>query len=176
VFYNGAPGTEFQIFPKIVERISPSAFDRALRENQDVAALFNHDPNWVLGRNTSGTMRLGSDGAGLRYEIDLDDTSTARDVAAYVKRGDVTGSSFTFIPVATERRVDGDTVILTRVDVNLIDVGPVTFPAYTGTTAGMRSESLLEEARAAIAESVACRDVRERRIREMEIQWLDVIP
>lgn len=142
VFYSASDpqGTEYRLWEGMLERIAPTAFNRALNENHDVRALFNHDMNFLLGRTTAGTLRLSTDTKGLRYEIDLPDTQAGRDVATSIARGDVTGSSFTF--QATGRKIEesGDKTIRTITDVHLIDVGPVTFPAYTGTTAGMRSQ------------------------------------
>ena len=40
---------------KIMERIMPGAFDRALEEDNDVLGLFNHDQNQLLGRRSIGT-------------------------------------------------------------------------------------------------------------------------
>ena len=54
-------------------------------------ALFNHERGALLGRTCSGTLRLSEDGTGLRYEIDLPDTTVGRDVAALLERGDLTG-------------------------------------------------------------------------------------
>ena len=80
------PGTEFEVFSGVRERIVSGAFDRAIRETQDVRGLFNHDPNMLLGRTESGTLRLESNKRGLRYEIDLPDTSAGRDVRASILR------------------------------------------------------------------------------------------
>lgn len=38
------------------ERIEPTAFDNA--DISDVRALFNHDPNMLLARSSSGTLQL----------------------------------------------------------------------------------------------------------------------
>lgn len=143
VFYRaGEPGTEFQLHEDMVERIHPTAFARALRDRHDVRALFNHDPSLLLGRSTAGTLRLSTDSRGLRYEIDLPDTSVGRDVAESIKRGDITGSSFAFTPAISEFSESGGMTVRTIRDVALYDVGPVTYPAYEGTTAGMRSKEL----------------------------------
>jgi HK97 family phage prohead protease len=138
----GDAGTEYRLAPDIVERISPAAFNRALQEKQDTRGLFNHDPNMILGRASSGTMRLSTDAKGLRYEIDLPDTQTGKDVAASIARGDLSGSSFSFrINGKSGQRFEkGDSFDVRHIlDVDLYDVGPVTFPAYEGTTTAMRS-------------------------------------
>jgi HK97 family phage prohead protease len=48
----------------------------------------------VLGRNKSGTLRLSEDNIGLHYQVDLPDTTYARDLAISMERGDVSQSSF----------------------------------------------------------------------------------
>ena len=140
VFYrDDDPGTEYELFEGLVERIMPGAFDRAIQEADDCRALFNHNPDLCLGRSTAGTLRLSIDATGLRYEIDPPDTAAGRDVQVSLQRGDITGSSFTFLPDdMTWREKDGVTIREVR-SVQLFDLGPVTFPAYTSSTAGMRS-------------------------------------
>lgn len=143
VFYReGEAGTEYRLAEDVVERISPTAFKRALDEKQDARGLFNHDPNMLLGRAAAGTLRLSTDSRGLRYEIDLPDTQTGKDVAASISRGDLTGSSFSFrINGKSGQRFEKAKGYDVRhiVDVDLYDVGPVTFPAYEGTTTAVRS-------------------------------------
>lgn len=160
VFYReGDEGTEFRLWADIVERIRPGAFDRAIRED-DVRSFFNHDPNWVLGRNRAGTLRLSVDQVGLRYEIDAPDTQAVRDhVISPIERGDLDGSSFMFIPrrVTWEEVSDGEQALVIRwiEEVELWEVGPVVFPAYESTTSGVRGvadgEISLAEARASHA-------------------------
>lgn len=133
-----------------VEQIAPGAFDKAIGRD-DVRALFNHDENLVLGRTTSGTLKLSVDSRGLRYEITPPDTSTARDLAELIGRGDVTQSSFCFRASAEEWNWDAEPPVRTLLDLELYDVSPVTFPAYDDTDVAMRSdaERSLAEARAA---------------------------
>lgn len=136
------------------ERIQPGAFDRALAELQDVRALFNHDPNHVLGRTKSGTLRLTTDSTGLRYDVDLPNTQTAKDLAESVNRGDVSGSSFAFSVTASGQEIersDGQTY-RNITDANLFDVSVVTYPAYESATSVMRSKENLEEAKQAVSD------------------------
>jgi HK97 family phage prohead protease len=142
-FWNGEAGTQYALAPGLRERIMPTAFDRCLRERQDVRGLFNHSADLLLGRTASGTMRLVVDGRGLRYEIDLPDTQIGRDVATSIERGDLSGSSFSFRIVkqtfSMSSAPDAEDDIRLIEDVDVYDVGPVTFPAYEATTAGMRA-------------------------------------
>ena len=146
-------GTQYELMPEYFERIKPGAFDRALAEGQDVRALFNHDPNHVLGRSKSGTLRMTADSVGLRYEVDMPNTQTARDLAESVKRGDVSGSSFAFSVTSEgqeiERAKDGNTYRNIK-DADLYDVSVVTYPAYESATSGIRTAENVEEARAAL--------------------------
>jgi HK97 family phage prohead protease len=79
------------------ERIEPGAFKRVLATTPDVVCLFNHQDNCVLGRTTSGTLRLREDSNGLAFECDLPDTQAGRDTYASVQRGDLNGCSFAFM-------------------------------------------------------------------------------
>ncbi len=150
VFYRADdPGTQYTLWQDAVERIMPTAFDAALREGDDVRGLFNHDVSLILGRKAAGTCRLFVDEVGLRYEIDPPDSPTGKNVLEAVARGDVTGSSFSFLVYSgkrgrvvwvDEKQADGRLLSIREIhDLELLDVGPVTFPAYTSTTAGSRS-------------------------------------
>ena len=130
-----------------IEKIKVGAFDEVLK-NSDARAQFNHDPNLLLGRESSGTLRLDSNSVGLRFEIDVPDTSAGHDVLTLVKRGDLQGCSFAFT-VAEEKWEHTDKAKSERTIIRigeLYDVGPVTFPAYPDTTVAARS---LDAAKAA---------------------------
>ena len=120
------------------ERIAPGAFADSL--GNDVRALFNHNPDLILGRTKAGTLALEEDKRGLRVEIDPPDTQVARDLMESVKRGDISQMSFGFFTLDDdfERKRDG-TIIRTLKKVDLFDVSPVTFPAYPQTKIAMRS-------------------------------------
>ncbi|MBR1230216.1 HK97 family phage prohead protease [Bradyrhizobium sp. AUGA SZCCT0176] len=123
------------------EQISPGAFADAI-ETDDVRALFNHDPNFVLGRNRSKTLRMSEDARGLAIEIKLPDTQTVRDlVVAPIERGDVSQMSFGFSvkPGGQDWAKDDEgRVIRTLKRVRLFDVSPVTYPAYQQTDIAVR--------------------------------------
>jgi uncharacterized protein len=146
------------------EVVRPGAFSRAIAEAQDVRALWNHDANFILGRTTSGTLKLREDEKGLWSETELLDTQTVRDlVVAPIRRGDVSGMSFAFVvandgaevrtrkedgTVVVERtgervtfRRDGDRMIEERelLRLDLYDVSPVVYPQYDGTDVYLRS-------------------------------------
>jgi HK97 family phage prohead protease len=78
-----------------IEKVKPSAFNKTIRE-ADVRALWNHDPQYVLGRSGAGTLELSIDQSGLYYRSLLPNTSYAKDLAALLERRDVRESSFTF--------------------------------------------------------------------------------
>jgi len=138
--------TEYRLWPGAVERIKRGAFDGVVG-TADVRALFNHDPNQLLGRTKAGTLKLSVDDYGLRYEVTPSDTTSYRDVVELLKRGDIDGSSFQFAARDSWEAVDGKEIRTIEEVTTLLDVGPVTFPAYTGTTSNARSE--FAEARSA---------------------------
>lgn len=138
VFYReGDPTTEYQLGDNMFERIMPGAFSKAI--NGDIRSLFNHDPNIVLGRTTAGTLKLSIDARGLIYESTPPDTQLVRDqVLSPIQRQEVTGSSFMFYPSDTSWR-EKDGIYYREInEVELLEVGPVTFPAYEGSTTGVR--------------------------------------
>jgi HK97 family phage prohead protease len=120
-----------------VERIDPGAFGlvaerRGRRKPLETRALWNHDPNYPLARYP-GTLRMTVDEVGLRYEFPVPDTTYGRDIASNIRAQIVKGSSFSFtVPSGGDSWAveDGRSVrTIQRID-SLLDVGPVTFPAY----------------------------------------------
>ena len=112
---------------------------RAGAAADDVRALLNHNPDLLLGRTSSGTLRLWEDARGLRYEIHPPDTEAGRTVAELIRRGDLTGASFAFKMVrqqlTTERRGDRIVTVRSLLECSLGDVSIATFAAYAGATA-----------------------------------------
>lgn len=140
VFFNASDveGTEYWLWDDVRERIAPGAFNDQL--SGDVRSFFNHDDSMVLGRTTSGTLRLSVTAQGLAYDV------TPPNAAAWlienIERGDVNGASFMFnvLRASWTEEVINSRTIYTRIieALELLEVGPVTWPAYTGTTATLQ--------------------------------------
>lgn len=122
------------------EVIEPGAFDDVLDRSPDVFALFNHLPEAVLARSTSGTLRLSVDDKGLAYSFDMPDTTLGRDLTEMMERGDVYSSSFAFLVDRAEfRKEGGKTVRYISKIKDLVDVSVVTTPAYPEASSAIRS-------------------------------------
>ncbi len=124
------------------EEVAPGAFKRAIKEQQDVRALWNHDSNLVLGRTKANTLQLREDDEGLAVEISPPQAQWANDMMESVRRGDVDQMSFQFNVIKDEWRTEEGEMRRRLIDVDLRDVSPVTFPAYTETGIQLRSLGL----------------------------------
>lgn len=124
-----------------VEVIAPGAATKTLSE-ADVLAYAYHESSAMLGRTSSGTLRLSEDDHGVPFEIDLPQTTTGRDLAELVRRGDVKGSSFGFRTIAdtwNENDPEPPGVLRTVTELALHHVAPTPDPAYPDTEAALRS-------------------------------------
>jgi len=123
------------------EEIMPGALDNIL--NDDVRALFNHDPNMVLARsvNGEGTLQLMVDETGLKYRYETPNVSYAKDLTENIRLGNVSQSSFGF-SIDEQEWIERDGELPLRQITSLkrlYDVSPVTYPAYQDTSVGKRS-------------------------------------
>jgi HK97 family phage prohead protease len=129
------------------EVLAPGCFKDALARS-DIRALYNHEPDHLLGRTTSGTLRLAEDEVGLRMECDLPDTQLGRDLAELCRRGDLTGQSFSFTTDSDSWDYSASPPLRTvRAVGELYDVGPVTYPAYSDTSVACRAYNKALETR-----------------------------
>lgn len=126
------------------EIVAPGAFTRALRENQDVRLLVNHE-GLPLARTASGTLTLSEDARGLAIAADLEPSDP--DVQALlpkVTRGDLNQMSIAFV-VQKESWAYGRGSapdVRTIQDVDLWDVSVVTYPANANTSASLRAAGI----------------------------------
>lgn len=162
------PATQYQLWSDTFERLLPGAFKSAIARPDDVRCLFNHDPNNILGRTTSGTCKLTVDDKGLFFEAELPDSPVGQTVAEAIRRKDITGCSFSFDVIKctwTEDASGANGSIWYRdiTDVQLYDVGPVTFPAYEATDVDMASaRSSLDQFKAQRQVPAHVREARRR--------------
>jgi len=126
------------------EMLIPGAFQRSLQSDRNVACLFNHNPDQILGTKRAGTLSVSEDARGLKFRCDVANTSTGRDVYNLVKRGDLGDCSFAF-KIAGPDGEDwdddcedpdtGERIAVRKVSrADLFDVSCVQSPAYSGTS------------------------------------------
>lgn len=153
------------------EQIAPGAFVEAIGKD-DVRALWNHNPDHVLGRNMAKTLLLSEDSRGLAIEIVPPDTQMARDLMISMERGDVSQMSFGFSVRPNGQNWGKDEegrVVRTLTNVRLYDVSPVTFPAYPQTDVAVRcmGEWMIENQR---EEQVPDTSIIRRRLDLLEME------
>ena len=162
--------------PAFREKIRAGAFKKALEGEPDIRALFNHNPDLILGRTISGTLEVRERTRGLWSAITPPDTQTGRDVVKNIERGDITQMSFGFTIDKDEWFEDAEgNVTRTIVSVDrLFDISPVTFPAYADTEVAVRSmQTWIEGGKRSVPEfmkgidiPVYSREERHRRVRD----------
>lgn len=125
------------------EIILPTAIDNNLLIRSDVKALYEHDRERLLARSKQGkgTLKLSIDSHGLRYEFEAPHTSLGNTVIELIKRGDLAGSSFAFVPEFKKIEKKGKISIVTITKIKaLYDVSIVIDPAYPETETGLRNK------------------------------------
>jgi HK97 family phage prohead protease len=132
---------ETELWEGSYEILSRGAFDKSL--NNDIRALWNHNTQYVLGRNKSGSLEIKADEKGLFGVIKLPKTQYAQDLYELVKRGDVDQCSFGFNIVSEELEELASGGYRWRInEIDLHEISVVTFPAYENTTVQARSKEV----------------------------------
>ncbi|KAA0944159.1 HK97 family phage prohead protease [Sporosarcina sp. ANT_H38] len=125
-------------FRRFREQFKKGAFTETL-DNEDQRFLWSHDTSKVLGRTKNNTLRLSEDEIGLRFELDLPNTTLGNDTYESIKRGDVDGVSFGFQMRKQEMdESDEDNIVRTVVQAKLLEVSAVAFPAYPDSEVSAR--------------------------------------
>jgi HK97 family phage prohead protease len=147
------------------EQCSPGMVTKTLREG-DQRFFLDHNPFYIVSRRSAGTLSLTSDDHGLVVDSALDDRlSYVRDFKANVDNRNITGMSFGMKVVkdswAKERvtRSDGqdlDVEVRTLLEVQLVEVSAVTFPAYGSTQASLKTIATALRQRGDL-EAIECR-------------------
>ena len=139
-----------------IERIAQGAFKKSLKSRMPIKMYMNHDSSMLLASTRSKTLRLQEDSKGLLVEADLPDTTVGRDLSVLMKRGDVDSMSFGFSVPAGGDKWSDDGMSRELRQVRLHEVSVVTgFPAYTATSASVRSLDILAERTGVDADKLA---------------------
>lgn len=126
-------------FGEFIEKIVAGAFGRALKRNDDVRILLNHNPERDLGGTGSGELELTEDSIGLHARAIITDEQVINDA----KHNNLVGWSFGFADREVEILQDSETGLpLRRVkDLDLFEVSILNrekTPAYNGTLVEVR--------------------------------------
>jgi HK97 family phage prohead protease len=120
-----------------IEYVAPGAFKRSLQSRNEVKLLWNHDSGEPLASLRGGTMQLVEDSVGLRVTAKLPNTTRGRDIAELLRTKVIDSMSFGFNVIKDSWSRDGQTRTLESV--RLFETSIVSFPAYSATTATVRS-------------------------------------
>lgn len=133
---------ETNLFDNIYEEVDPQSITNSL-ENNDIRCLFNHQTDLVLGRTGNKTLELRADENGLfgKVKINKEDRQ-AMDILARIERGDINACSFGFNILNEEVVERADSVKFILKEIDLVEVSPVTFPAYPTTEISARNKDL----------------------------------
>lgn len=132
-------------YRKFREQFNKGAFADSLK-NDDQRFLWSHDNSKVLGRIRNKTLRLEEDSTGLRFELDLPNTTLGNDTYESIKRGDVDGVSFGFKMESEEiAEPDDDLMLRTVTKARLFEISAVAFPAYPDSEVSARGYDALKQ-------------------------------
>lgn len=123
------------------EKIRAGAFKNTISDkSNNIRALWNHNRDIVLGSVGNGTLKLGEDDRGLRFELEIANTQAGRDAFVSIERRDVDGMSFSFGAVRQEwDETNPADIIRTLIEVSCSEVSPTAFPAYEATSVNTRT-------------------------------------
>lgn len=125
---------------QFIERICKGAFKKALKRNDDVHILLNHDWNRDLGSTKQGNLELEEDNIGLRVRACITDP----EVVKKARNGDLVGWSFGFRDRDVENSIRDGVPHRAVKDLDLAEVSILDrtkSPAYEGTLISARAES-----------------------------------
>lgn len=149
---------------KFMERICKGAFSNALKRNDDVRLLLNHDKNRDLGGTKDGNLELKEDNIGLHARA----TITDKDVIQKARQGDLVGWSFGFedVPNGVEETVERGMPLRSVKDLNLKEVSILDrtrTPAYDGTLIMARSDDEFDFYGEVFTDDIVVNEIEETR-------------
>lgn len=123
---------------RFIERICKGAFGKAIKRNDDVHILLNHDWQRDLGSTKKGNLELNEDNIGLHARA----TITDPDVVKKARNNELVGWSFGFRDRDVENSVERGLPLREVRDLDLYEVSILDRsmkPAYDGTLVSARS-------------------------------------
>ncbi len=127
-------------FEDFTETIAPGAFARAIRANPKPVMQFDHGTHPLLGSIPVGSITsMREDDRGLYVSARVHDNWLTEPVRDAIREGSITGMSFRFTTPEDGVEWSDDRDTRTVTDLDLHELGPVVWPAYTDTTVALRS-------------------------------------
>jgi HK97 family phage prohead protease len=164
-----------RIYSDLEEEIEPGAFSATLANDQAYMA-WNHNPDIILCGTPNGSLQLSEDPTGLKFTATLVNTHEARDKYELVRSGVINKMSFGFI-IRKQEWDESDPLVTRRKikECRLLEVSPVPFPAYDGTSVGARAMAELAQYRSSRvppADPMPVEDAKDEKLAEQrrEIQ------
>lgn len=161
---------------QFIERICKGAFSNALKRNDDVHVLLNHDWSRDLGSTKQGNLELVEDNIGLHARAVITD----REVVEKARRGDLVGWSFGFQDREVEQGVEHGLPLRAVRDMDLMEVSILDrtkSPAYDGTLIMARSEDDVQLYGEAFLDEVEIREEKpEQRDQDKQVPKQDEHP
>ncbi len=158
---------------KFIEKIKAGVFETALKRNNNVKVLLNHNSERELANTQDGTAILEEDNIGLRAEV----TITDAEVVEKAKNNKLVGWSFGFYSNADEVAQEATLATRTITDMDLVEVSILDdskTPAYDGTSIETRCEGEKEfEIRATIEEIEAEAEAKHKAIGDVDYKAID---
>ena len=136
------------LFEDFTETIAPGAFARAIRANPKPIMQFNHGIDPAIGANPIAAVQsMREDDRGLYVTARMLENWQAEPVREAIKEGAIKGMSFRFHADGDQVEWSDDRETRTVVDLDLLELGPVVFPAYLETTVTVRSREFADAIR-----------------------------
>ena len=124
---------------RFIEKIKAGAFKNALKRNDNVKVLLNHNSDRELANTKDGTAILEEDNIGLRAEV----TITDAEVVEKARNNKLVGWSFGFYSNSDDVDESGSIATRTVNDMDLVEVSildDTKSPAYYGTSVETRND------------------------------------
>jgi len=128
--------------------------------DSDVTLDFDHQSQYILGRQSNGTLDITSDERGVHFRARPPKTTWVSDLLVSMREGFINQCSFMFRPLDDEWGVQDGEVVRTVKDALVMALSVVSRPAYPQTSAQARSiaEALASDEAPTITEATGEED------------------